>query len=96
MVRRWKLPEPLREAIAFHHKPSQAGEGKVLACAVHIADAAMMMLGIGIGRDGLQYELDPVAIEVIGWKEDDFNQLTTKILPLIEEAKNMLGLQKKG
>jgi HD-like signal output (HDOD) protein len=62
MARRWNLPSALVDAISnLHHRrlPRRA----LLASAVHVADAAMMMLGIGIGKDGLQYELDPVACQ---------------------------------
>jgi putative nucleotidyltransferase with HDIG domain len=95
MVKRWKLPQSLREAIAHHHNPSQANEGIVLASAVHIADAAVMMLGIGLGRDGLKYTLDPTALAVLHWNDSEFEELANRIVPLIEEAEKMIGVQIK-
>ncbi|MBI3762774.1 MAG: HDOD domain-containing protein [Chloroflexi bacterium] len=86
MARRWNLPRPLVEAIAYHHRPAQAGEGAILAAAVHVADAAVMALGIGIGRDGLQYALDPAASERLGWSEASFGGLLDRVGPLVAEA----------
>ena len=94
MGRRWNLPPALVEAIAYHHRPSEAKDGIVLASAVHVADAAMMMMGIGIGRDGLQYELDPAACERVGWTESSFRDLSEKVLPFIEEADKYIRLRR--
>jgi putative nucleotidyltransferase with HDIG domain len=94
MARRWHLPPPLVDAIANHHQPSQANEGPILAAAVHLADAAMMALGIGLGVDGMQYNLDPVAVQRMGWDEAKFAELTTKILPFIEEAEMFIQLRR--
>lgn len=86
MARRWHLPEHLVEAIAYHHRPSLANAGGLLAAAVHVADGAMMMLGVGLGRDGLQYALDPLAYERMGWTEAQLPELVDRVLPLISEA----------
>jgi putative nucleotidyltransferase with HDIG domain len=96
MARRWRLPNPMIAAIQFHHRPSQAGENVILASAVHLADAAMMMMGIGIGRDGLQYELDPVACERLDWDEARFRELADKVIPFIQEADQFIRLKRKS
>jgi putative nucleotidyltransferase with HDIG domain len=95
MARRWRLPEPLVEAIACHHQPSRASKGLVLASAVHIADIAMMMMGIGLGRDGLQYTIDPVAIEKLGFTEDSFGELVARVAPFVAEAQTFTRQVKK-
>jgi putative nucleotidyltransferase with HDIG domain len=95
MARRWNLPKPLIDAIANHHQPSQASEGAVLAAAVHISDAAMMMMGVGIGKDGLKYELDPVACQRMDWSEARFAELVERVVPFIEEADSFIRLRRK-
>jgi putative nucleotidyltransferase with HDIG domain len=86
MARRWQFPPALIDAIAWHHSPSQATVGVTLASAVHIADAAMMTLGVGLGYDGLQYVLDPAACRRMNWKEDNLETLVDQVLPFIEDA----------
>ncbi len=96
MARRWRLPPPLLEAIAYHHRPSQAGEGAIHAAAVHVADYAATMLNIGVGREGLQYSLDPIALERLGWTEVEFYDLVERIEPLVEEAEAFLQTTEGG
>jgi putative nucleotidyltransferase with HDIG domain len=95
LARRWRLPNALVDAIAHHHQPSKASEGAVLAAAVHVADAAMMMLGIGLGSDGLQHTLDPVACERLGWSDARLDELAERVLPFIEEADQFIRNRRK-
>jgi len=92
MAKRWRLPESLLKTIEFHHEPSRAGKYTVLSSAVHIADAAMMMLGIGLGKDGLRYNLDPVAFETLGWDDSRFSELFEKMEMAIEQAEAFIGI----
>lgn len=92
MVARWRLPENLQKAIEFHHQPSLAGDSIRLASAVHIADNAMMMLGIGLGKDGLRYNIDPIAYEILGWTEEKLPNLFDKMLTAINSAEAFLGI----
>ena len=86
LARRWRLPNALIDAIANHHQPSQASEGAVLAAAVHLADATVMSLGIGLGKDGLQYSIDPLAIQRMNWNDKKYNELADRIKPFVDEA----------
>jgi len=96
MARRWRLPNTLVDAIAHHHNPSEADEGFLLAAAVHVADAAAMSLGIGIGKDGLQYILDEAACEKVGWSDSMFNDLSARIIPFVEEADQYIRARRKS
>jgi putative nucleotidyltransferase with HDIG domain len=95
MARRWHLPAHLVEAIACHHRPAQADAGGLLAAAVHVADGAMMMLGVGLGRDGLQYPLDPQACARLGWSEAQLPELLDRVLPLLSEAETFVQPARK-
>jgi len=90
IVKQWNLPYPLVDAIANHHQPSKATGGATLAAAVHLADAAIMMFGIGLGRDGLQYTLDPWACEHTGWTEAKMENLYNQVKPFIDQAEEYL------
>lgn len=90
IARRWRLPGILVDAIAHHHNPSAATEGAILAAAVHVADAAMMMMGIGLGSEGLRYSLDPLACKRVGWSDARLDWLAEQVLPFIEEANGII------
>ncbi|HPH96982.1 MAG TPA: HDOD domain-containing protein [Anaerolineaceae bacterium] len=93
LARRWGFPLNLQEAICFHHEPSQASKEAVLPSAVHVADILIMMLGIGIGRDGLQYSLDPFAMQRLELKEPDLEKLLSQTIASLKEAKALLGFE---
>jgi len=92
MASKWKLPESLQEAIACHHQPALAKDHILLASSVHVADAAMMMLGIGLGKDGLQYEIDSAAFNRCGFNETNLGELFTKVSALLKEVESLVGL----
>ncbi len=93
IAKRWRLPPSFIAAITYHHKPSQAKQHTMLASAIHIADAAMMMMGIGIGRDGLNYELDTQAFEQMGWDGTRLFGLFLRVNDLIQMAELSMGIK---
>ena len=69
---RWKLPDPLPQAIRFHHQPALADEAcKPLVYTVHLADIVAMMSGVGTGSDALQYTLDAAYESYISLSGED-------------------------
>jgi HD-like signal output (HDOD) protein len=92
MARRWKLPESLVTAIAYHHRPSGTREHLVITSAVHVADAAVMMMGIGVGKDGLRYPLDPVAFDTLGFREENLSSLFQLISAFLEKTELTVGV----
>ncbi len=90
---KWNLPLNLAEAIANHHQPAMrvlaghvpgAGNAGQLTALVHVADAVVMMLGIGIGVDGLAYPLEQQALDALGLSEEDVLRLVTEVSSLVE------------
>ena len=81
----WQLPPHLGQAIRWQHEPLRA-EGDVdLACIVHLAKALALMIGIGLGIDGLQYELCEDAIDRLGLNAEDLDALTSDLIDQIQE-----------
>jgi putative nucleotidyltransferase with HDIG domain len=79
----WSFPPELEEAIRFHHSPSGATIKPALSHCVHLADAACMMLGVGLGADGLMYGMDPHSLEVLGITPERLMHLMDDVGPLI-------------
>ncbi len=68
----WNLPESLVKVIRYHHSPSQLKKEAILdkklpalVAYVHLADAFSMMVGSGVGSDGMMYSLDLEALKEI-------------------------------
>lgn len=60
LCRHWQLPERIARAVQFHHTPPEAApDHDTLIDVVHAADVIALWSGLGLGQDGLQYELAP-------------------------------------
>jgi putative nucleotidyltransferase with HDIG domain len=71
IAEKWNLPEKLVKVIGYHHKPSLLPEetsdaDRELVTIIHLADAFTMLIGMGIGSDGMMYFLDLKALENMG------------------------------
>jgi putative nucleotidyltransferase with HDIG domain len=92
MARRWNLPDVLVDVIANHHTPSQSSEQLYLTACVHVSDAAMTMMGIGLGKDGLRYDFDQGAIARVGLNEEELKLVCEKIMEQIRFAEFFIGV----
>jgi len=55
LLESWNLPPGIVEAVRWHHLPESFSGNSMVVDLVHIADALLMMEGIGAGSDGLNY-----------------------------------------
>lgn len=83
IAEKWNFPEDLVEAIGLHHTPEKSTINPTLVSIVHIADAITMMMGIGIGADGLAYNFSPFALETLNFNAQDLENLISKSHDLI-------------
>ncbi len=80
---KWNLHPDHVEAIACHHTPLDASLNPSLTAIVHIADAIIRTMGIGLGGDGLYYPLVGEALELFGLKEKDVERIISELTELI-------------
>ena len=70
LTEKWELPESYKYAVAYHHKPndlpSDKSEFQPLLDVVTLANSICLMLGIGLGADGLQTYMFPEPLERLG------------------------------
>ena len=90
MARRWRLPENLVSTIQYHHDPASYPPGQPsnlqIIASVHVADAAMMMMGVGIGKDGLRYPFEQMALNSLNLNEQDMIELVEHVTVQIQLA----------
>ena len=58
VARTWHFSFEMQDIIQNHHHPLQAKKCIKEASIVHMADSISMMMGLGIGSDGLSYRFD--------------------------------------
>lgn len=67
LLEKWNFPPYIIESVLYHHQPSLAENGKVLASLVHLADYMTQKLNIGSFNwdDNLQF--DENVIDILGF-----------------------------
>lgn len=89
VCKNWNVPETLTTAIRYHHHPSLTEEN-TLAYIVHMADASAMMTGLGLGMDGMLYQMDENAAEFLGLKADDVSQIMVEVVESVESISEQM------
>jgi putative nucleotidyltransferase with HDIG domain len=91
LVEKWGLPEPYKYAVAHHHSPNNLAEPKHqnLVDVVHLANSLCLMLGVGIGADGLQNYLYPEVLERLGIS--DYEMLMSDLVDFVAQAEAELS-----
>jgi HD-like signal output (HDOD) protein len=91
ILMKWKFPEVLKAIVRFHHDPEQApAEFAEAVSIVHIANTICQMAGVGIGGDGLYYELNGKAIEVTGLSDNELSHYYEIMPELVKQAKGII------
>lgn len=98
ICRVWKVPAALATAIRYHHNPGpchsnkcnldhcNSGQfgGSELAKILHVADVSAMMTGLGLGIDGMMYEMNEDAVKSLGLKWVDVSAMMGDVLEAVE------------
>jgi len=82
VAEKWNLPGDLVEAITCHHHPLQAEANPRLTSIVHVADAATLQMGMGLGVDGLHYPFSNEALVLLGLEEGEMEELMAEVVDL--------------
>jgi len=75
LLKAWKLPPRLAEAVGCHHQPQTAKEFPVDAAIVHTADYIVHVLQAGSDAEFSDAKLYPQSWEIIGFSPDDFEMM---------------------
>lgn len=81
----WNLPSNLVQAISWHHQPVRNGRLFPLAGLVHLANGLCLMVGIGLGADGLCSSIDPLAYSALNLNEQIVDDIMARLVETIKE-----------
>jgi len=80
ILSQWGLPEDLVLAVQYHHEPMKAPKPLATVDIVHVADIVSLMIGIGIGREGLQYEVSSEVTSRLHLETQHIEQIASETL----------------
>jgi len=93
ILQNWSFPDNVVQAVRWHHEPDLAPEQNTMTDVVHAANVLCQMIGIGTGREGLQYEPAQGAVERLGLNAALLEKLASQTLMWIEELNEILAVQ---
>lgn len=70
ILQNWSFPPQIVKAVRLHHSPDSGEDSDTLTDIVHVADMLCLMIGIGVGREGLHYKSSPLAAKRLGVAQD--------------------------
>ena len=85
----WGLPADIVSAVRWHHAPDVADETSTLIDIVHVANVLCLMIGIGVGREGLQYRPSPVVTKRLGIKSAHLEKVASHTLDWVSELEDV-------
>jgi HD-like signal output (HDOD) protein len=70
VMEQWILPDAYSYMTTYHHAPEnlpkEASEFQKALDVVHVSNAMCLMLGVGMGADGMQYHISTESLERLG------------------------------
>ena len=85
MLESWSFPPELVSAVRWHHDPDAAPETSDMTDIVHVANVLCLMIGIGVGVEGLHYEPSVSATKRLGIKPNQLELIASQTLEWAKE-----------
>ena len=85
ILENWGLPAEIVNAVRWHHDPDAADEASTLIDIVHVANVLCLMIGIGVGREGLKYRPSPEVTKRLGIKSDHLEKVASHTLDWVSD-----------
>lgn len=91
LAEQWQLPEAIVRCIRYHHTPGELNPPDALVDTVHLANCVCLMLGIGLGDDGLFTRADGDVMKRHGLREHDLEAISMETLTELERVEAMFS-----
>jgi HD-like signal output (HDOD) protein len=91
LAQHWSLPQPLVNAIRYHHEPpAEPPAHDRLFDIVHAADVLCLWAGLAVGHDGLQYTLAPHVRDGLGLERQEAEADVASIWASVHELQTAM------
>ena len=91
ILTKWLLPPEIVNAVQFHHAPEASEQLSSMLDIVHVANFISMMIGIGIGRDGLQHQPSVEVTERQGLEPEHLEKVASQTMQWVKEFSEVLN-----
>jgi len=91
LLKEWNIPEPIVEAVRWHHQPSGHEVEKLAVDLVHAAEILTLHMGTESGIDGEQYRLDEQASMRLGLDESSYGTIIETMTAEMDTLRELLS-----
>ena len=91
IAEKWRLPDAIVRCIRFHHTPGQPDPPDTLVDTVYLANCVCLLLGIGLGEDGLCYRADHAVMERHELREYDLEEIGAQMMIELERVEQLFS-----
>jgi len=85
VLAQWSLPENIVHAVRWHHAPEKFGSVDITLDVVHVANMLCLMIGIGVGREGLLHKPSPIVTRRLGLEPNHLEKVASQTLQWLSE-----------
>jgi putative nucleotidyltransferase with HDIG domain len=93
VLEHWSLPQNLVRAVRYHHEPGLLEEPDMTTDVVHVADVLCLMMGMGVGHEGLQYELSTEVTERLNLHASHLEAVGVETVGAVDDLSKVLSSQ---
>ncbi|HKI80710.1 MAG TPA: HDOD domain-containing protein, partial [Pseudodesulfovibrio sp.] len=80
LLERWGLPDALTRVVCHHLRPDEYDGRDVVLDLVHVGNVLAKMIGVGLGADGLNYEVSPRVVERLGITSEVLDTVSAEVV----------------
>jgi len=91
VLSRWSLPADIVNAVRWHHGPEKAPRTDAMLDVVHVANMLCLMIGIGVGREGLQYMPSENVTQRLGLSAAHLERVASQTLQWANELSQVVA-----
>lgn len=88
----WKFSPKMVKMIRNHHLSDKSMLKDMEVAVVYLADCISMMLGIGVGSDGLAYRFNEQVMQELGMEADDISKIMLDFASEIKKVEDLLHI----
>lgn len=90
ILAKWSIPDSIINAVRWHHCPESSNGTNTILDIVHVANMLCLMIGIGVGREGLSYQPSGAVVKRLGLETAHLEKVASQTLQWTNELMEML------
>ena len=89
ILKNWSFPPEIVHAVQWHHAPDAVEKTDSLIDIVHVANVLSLMVGNGMGREGLMYQPSAAATKRLGLKPFQLEKVASQTWQWVSELSDL-------